>query len=88
MLCSGFGGCGGVIRVDARSGTQTMVSAGGSFVIPLGIAVEADGNILVADSDAFGGKGGVIRVDPATGEQTEVSTGKKFGGHRRVAVVP
>lgn len=55
------------------------VSSGGNFVSPLGIAVEAD---------AFGGAGGVIRVDPKTGEQTKVTSGKKFGGHRRPAVVP
>ncbi len=54
----------------------------------MGIAVEADGNILVADSEAFGGKGGVIRVDPETGEQSKVSAGKKFVEHRGLAIVP
>ena len=68
-----FGGSGGVIRVDPTTGARTTVSentapAGGpSFVEPRGIAVAANGDILVADLDAFGGNGGVIRVDPTTG---------------------
>ncbi len=74
-----FGGSGGVIRVDPTTGARTTVSentapAGGpSFVAPTGIAVEADGDILVADLQAFGGSGGVIRVDPTTGARTTVS---------------
>lgn len=45
----------------------------------VGIAVSADGSILVADFDAFGGRpGGIIRVDPTTGSQTKVSSGGYF----------
>jgi hypothetical protein len=62
------------------------VSAGGSFVDPFGVALEADGDILVADTDAFGGGGGVIRVDPATGAQTAVSTGGSFVDPAGIAV--
>jgi hypothetical protein len=47
-----------VIRVDPASGAQTAVSTDGSFVDPFGIALEADGNILVADANAYGGWGG------------------------------
>jgi sugar lactone lactonase YvrE len=75
------GGSGGVIRVDPASGAQTTVSSGGSFVHPSGVALEADGDILVADYSAFGGDdgpGGVIRVDPASGAQTTVSSGGSF----------
>jgi len=69
---------GGVIRIDPATGARTAVSenstAGGpSFVDPEGIAVTADGSILVTDQTAFGGGGGVIRVDPATGARTAVS---------------
>jgi hypothetical protein len=70
---------GRVIRIDPMSGLRTIVSdnaspAGGpSFSTPRGIAVEADGNILVSDLDAFPG-GGVIRVDPATGTRTVLSS--------------
>ena len=51
------------------------------------IAVEAKGNILVADSEAFGGTGGIIRIDPKTGEQSKVAAGGKVLGPRSVAVV-
>jgi hypothetical protein len=74
-----FGGSGGVIRVNGRTGVRTAVSsnsapAGGpSFVFPQGIALAAGGAIVVADSDAFGGGGGLIRVDPQTGARTKLS---------------
>ena len=84
---------GGVIRVDPTTGAQTTVSAGGSFADPLGIALEADGNILVAElSSGFGTpffEGGIIRVDPATGAQTTVSslvTGDALPNPRALAV--
>ena len=53
-----FGFAGGVFRIDPVSGAQTTVSSGGSFVAPFGVALEADNDILVADSEAFGGSGG------------------------------
>ena len=78
-----FGGASGVIRVDPATGVETPVSAGGFLVQPFGIAIEASGNILVADASAFGGLcpggcGGVVRVNPATGAQSIVSTGGFF----------
>jgi Bacterial Ig domain len=76
-----FGGPGGVIAVDSATGAQTTVSSGGSFVNPSGVALEADGDILVADTIA-----GVIRVDPATGTQTTVSSGGSLGIARAVAL--
>src|SRR4051794_41889065 len=51
-----------VIRVDAGSGAQTIVSSGGALVAPTGGAVTAGGTIYVADQDAFGGTGGVLKV--------------------------
>jgi DNA-binding beta-propeller fold protein YncE len=56
------------------------------FVDPRGLAVEADGNILIADPDAFDGGGGVIRVNPETGTQTKVSSGNMFVAPLGVAV--
>jgi hypothetical protein len=71
---------GGVIRVDPLTGARTTVSenasppGGPSFVDPFGIAVAANGDILIADQNAFGpGNGAVIRVDPVTGVRTLVS---------------
>jgi Ca2+-binding RTX toxin-like protein len=71
---------GGLIRVDRTTGARSTVSSnaspqgGPSFAAPLGIAVEGDGDILVADGEAFGGTGGVIRVDAKTGVRTGVSS--------------
>lgn len=64
-----------VIRVDPVTGTQTLVSVGGMFARPTGLAIEADGNLIVVDRDAQGGNGAVIRVDPTTGAQTLVTSG-------------
>jgi streptogramin lyase len=77
-----------VTRVDPVTGDQTTVSASGSFVDPFGIAVEADGDILVADQNAFGGPGGVFRVDPVSGAQMAVSSGGSFERPSGIAVVP
>jgi sugar lactone lactonase YvrE len=73
-----FDRTGGVIRIDPVTGVRTTVSANGSppgepgFVEPIAIALEADGDILVADRDTVPG-GAVIRVDPVTGARTTVS---------------
>jgi len=69
-----------VIRINRTTGARTLVSSntapnnGPDFASPSGIAVEANGSILVADVTAFAsGNGGVIRVDPATGVRTTLS---------------
>jgi hypothetical protein len=73
------GAGGGVIRVNPVTGARTTLSensspsGGPSFVDPFGIALAANGDILVADQNAFGGGGGVIRVDPVTGARTTVT---------------
>jgi hypothetical protein len=73
------GAGGGVIRVNPVTGARTTVSensspsGGPSFVDPFGIALAANGDILVADQNAFGGGGGVIRVDPVSGARTTVT---------------
>lgn len=84
---SAFGAAGGVIRVNPSTGSRTTVSsntspAGGpAFVTPSGLAIEPDGDVLVADRNAFGGGGGVIRVDPVSGARTTVSaTSTPAGG--------
>lgn len=64
-----FGGAGGLIAVNPQSGEQTVISSGGHFVDPTGLAMADDGTIYVADLGAFGGGGGLIAVDSTTGEQ-------------------
>ena len=88
LVADGTGLDGAVIRVDPTTGARTTVSANGSptggpsFVDPVGLAIEVDGDILVADGAAFAGSGGgVIRVDPITGTRTTVSAnGSPAGG--------
>ena len=84
---------GDLTRVDPVTGEQTTFSgreAGGKglLVDPLDIALEANGDIVVADPLAFGGSGGVIRVDPITGEQNLVSSNQFFVDPVSIAVVP
>lgn len=83
---------GGVIRVDPATGAQTEVfrstSTGGGLPLrPVGIALEADGAILlVLNNLAGGGAGEVVRVDPTDGRGTVVSTGGEFSKLTGVAV--
>ena len=46
-----------------------QVGTGSSFLAPRGVAVEADGNLVVVDQ----GLAAVVRVDPVTGDRTIVS---------------
>jgi hypothetical protein len=80
-----------IIRLDPNTGVQTSVSSGGYFSDTRGIAIESNGDILVADTDSFiggGGFGAIIRVDPNTGEQTLVSSGPPFFDPIALAIVP
>jgi len=68
-----LGGSGGIFKIDPATGAQTIVSSGGFFQEPVGIVIEASGNIVVTDRTGF-----VIRVDPATGIQNVLSAGGYF----------
>ena len=64
---------GAVIRVDPLTGRQSLVSSGGEFFDPAGVAVAPDGQLYVVDNRAPDNDGAVIRVDPRTGAQTLVT---------------
>jgi DNA-binding beta-propeller fold protein YncE len=64
---------GAVIRVDPLTGRQSLVSSGGEFFDPAGIAVAPGGQIYVVDNRAPDNDGAVIRVDPRTGAQALVT---------------
>jgi hypothetical protein len=70
-----------VIRVDPVSGNRTLVTgpsrgSGLPIAIPEGLAVEADGSLVVVDSYDRGDRfAAVIRIDPFTGDRTVVSQG-------------
>jgi Ca2+-binding RTX toxin-like protein len=72
------GGLGGIIKVNPLTGDQTLISSEGSFVAPVGIAIDTNGDLIVADYEAFGGSGGIIRVNPITGVQSTISSGGSF----------
>jgi hypothetical protein len=67
---------GAIWEVNLDTGQQTLVSRGGLFDHPVDVAVEASGNLLVANTGNAGNSysGGVVRVDPQTGAQTLVAS--------------
>ena len=69
-----------VLRVNPVTGDRTIVSdagtgAGEMFYWPIGIAIEASGDLVVTDLDFK-----VFRVDPVTGDRTIVSSQTKGTG--------
>ncbi|WP_119730195.1 hypothetical protein [Thermomonospora amylolytica] len=75
-----------LIRVDPATGAHTVLTTFDLPSRPLGLAVESNGTILVADADAFDGTGGVRRVNPASGEKSVLSAGGFFRDPWGVAV--
>jgi sugar lactone lactonase YvrE len=77
---SGFGDTGGVWRIDPATGVRTVVSSNATndgdadFDSPVGIAFEADGNLLVSDYDRDGSAEHLFRIDPDTGYRTLLSS--------------
>lgn len=69
-----YPGTGTLLRLSRSDGktAQTVVSSEENFVAPCAVAVEGNGNVLVADLFSKG-PGAVIRVDPVTGEQSVLS---------------
>jgi hypothetical protein len=92
-------GTGCVIHVDAQSGAQKMVSQGGELVGPVGIALDANSQLIVGDPytinpgspdiAAGGYDGGIISIDPLTGIQSLIARGRgSFVNPRGIAIVP
>jgi sugar lactone lactonase YvrE len=73
-----------VLRIDRDTGGATLVTAGGFLSGALGLAREANGDLIVAD--VFGDS--VLRIDPATGVQRLVSFGNSLGQPQGVVVIP
>lgn len=73
-----FGGGPALTRIDAITGDERTVSSG---VASSGMAVEADGDILLAATE-------VIRVRPQTGAQTAVTSGGAFVRPEGLALEP
>ncbi len=58
-----------VVACDGNGGNSKNIGSGPGFVSPRGIAVEADGSLVVVDS----GLEAVVRVDPVSGDRTIIS---------------
>lgn len=87
-LFSVQGASGGVARTDAATGTQELVSDGALLVQPLGICLDLDGALLVADVGTGPGMGSVVRVDPVTGFQTRLASASGRSNLIDIAVHP
>jgi sugar lactone lactonase YvrE len=82
-----------ILRTEPASGSLVEISRNGPqgtlFQRPYDLAVEPDGNLVVADLGAPNQKdGAVIRVDPVTGRQSLVSSGGEFFDPAGIAVAP
>jgi hypothetical protein len=84
----GSAGRGALLRIDPATGRQTLVSAGHNFASPAGVALDTEGNALVADPSAVDGNGALIRVDRITGAQTVLSSGNSFRDPTSLVVTP
>ena len=82
-----------ILRTDPASGSLVEISRNGHqgtlFQRPYDLAVEPDGNLVVADlGEPNLRDGAVIRVDPLTGRQSLVSSGGAFFDPAGIAVAP
>jgi DNA-binding beta-propeller fold protein YncE len=82
-----------IVRADPATGSLVEISRNGPqgnlFQRPYDLAVEADGDLLVADMGQPNVKdGALIRVDPTTGRQTLLSSGNAFFDPSGVAIAP
>jgi len=66
------GGPGEVMQVNPITGNTIVVSSGGNFITPWGIAIQANGSYLIGNrgSQASSNDGSLIVVNPTTGAQT------------------
>jgi hypothetical protein len=63
-----------VVKVDVNNGARTLISRGQSLFQPVGITLDANGNLLIVDSAAAC----VIEVNALNGEQKVVSQGENL----------
>jgi hypothetical protein len=67
LFLTGFGSDGiGVYKTGLAGGAPSIVSTGGAFVDPSGIAVSTDGKVYVADTIAGGRHGQIIVIEAGT----------------------
>lgn len=65
---------GRIIKVNPRTGEQTLISSAGELADPFGIAMAPNGKLFVADVNAISNSGDIIRVSAKTGRQKIIAT--------------
>jgi len=70
----------GIIGINPTTGDQRMVSSPGSLGVPFGMAVDGDGNLIVANAQ------NILQVNPQTGAPSIVSSNGFFSAPVAVAV--
>src|ERR1051326_8307345 len=66
---------GAVFSLNPVTRAVAAVASGGKLIQPLGIVLDANGNVFVSDTWAHA----IIRIDAVTGAQTVVAAGAKLG---------
>ena len=79
---------GAVYRVDPVTRARSLIATGGEFDLPVAVALEPAGSILVLDLGPKGGQPQVIRVDPSGGAQSIVSFGGSLEAPAGMALGP
>ena len=70
-----------IVRIDPSTGEQSIISNADDMLQRVyGVALDSDGSIIVAASDARSAVGSVQRVDLDTGEHVIVSSGNLLAG--------
>jgi sugar lactone lactonase YvrE len=82
-----------LIRVNAATGAQTVVTSAGNLINPTALTVAPNGLVFIADRGPTSGPpqnadGRVVQVDPKTGAQVLVATGGLLQEPRGIAVSP
>ena len=72
-----------IVQLDPQSGAVTTLSSGGSLKTPQGLALDAAGDVLVADSTS-----GVIAVSGQGGQQSPYTSPGALGGATGIAIGP
>ncbi len=81
LLILGFISLGAIGGCNNNGGDSDSIGSGPGFVTPVGIALEADGSLVVTDS----GLEAVVRVDQVSGDRTIISDASTGSGPGVVA---
>ena len=77
-----LGGPAEILRIDRQTGATTIISSGGQLESPVDIAVNAAGEIFVAQRASIQ----VLRIDPDSGIQSIVASGGILRSPRSIAI--